>query len=275
MVFGRSLTPEERSGDAKWAAIVDGAMSAMMTGLASASAVWYSQKNIPSFRKLTNFQSKTALVIMPPLFAFGFASESTLLTFQRRMAEDAIAVKDDSVKSSALEDSKKLRQYNAVETEKQLAEIYKRDFKKKGKHNDFRIVKGDSLSPHHIFANYFQENPFKMLFGLGMPSVAYIFNKYNKKQIPLQLKLMQTRVVGQASVIIFLLSLVGFKTYMDNAGKYITEGEAFRQIEEAERVQQEVRASIRIARQNEVLKQELIKAEIEKAKKTLQRHDDS
>jgi len=115
----------------------------------------------------------------------------------------------------------------------------------------------------------------RMLFGLGMPSVAYIFNKYNKKQIPLQLKLMQTRVVGQASVIIFLLSLVGFKTYMDNAGKYITEGEAFRQIEEAERVQQEVRASIRIARQNEVLKQELIKAEIEKAKKTLQRHDDS
>ena len=87
-----------------------------------------------------------------------------------------------------------------------------------------RVVPGDSLSVHHRFANFFQENPFKILAGIGIPTVMYIFKgKSSQDHLATQLKIMHTRVLGQASVLIMLLSLMGFKEYMDRSGKYITE----------------------------------------------------
>jgi len=87
-----------------------------------------------------------------------------------------------------------------------------------------RVVSGDSLSVHHRFANFFQENPFKILAGIGIPTVLYIFKgKSGQEHLATQMKIMHTRVMGQASVLIMLLSLMGFKEYMDRSGKYITE----------------------------------------------------
>ena len=48
----------------------------------------------------------------------------------------------------------------------------------------------------------------------------------------MQSKLMHTRVFGQFAVISMLLGLMGFKTYMDNSGKYITQLEADYRVEE-------------------------------------------
>jgi hypothetical protein len=40
------------------------------------------------------------------------------------------------------------------------------------------------------------------------------------------MKIMHTRVIGQFAVISMLLTLMGFKEYMDRTGRFITEAEA-------------------------------------------------
>ena len=71
-----------------------------------------------------------------------------------------------------------------------------------------------------------QENPFKILCAIGVPTVFYIFKgREGQQHLQLQMKLMHTRVFGQFAVISMLLSLMGFKEYMDRNGKYITEAD--------------------------------------------------
>ena len=262
--YGRNLTPKENYGIAKYAAIKDGVMSGICVGIASTTAVWYMMKSNATFRKLTNFQSRTGMVIMPALFTFGIASENTLLNYQRQLAEDnAVVAKASTMistpSSSSLDtDHKPMMTF---ETEQQLAEMYKEEMKK-----PYRIVKGDTLGPHHQFLNFWQENPFKILVALGVPSVAYIFSKYNQKEIPFQLKVMQTRVVGQASVITFLLSLIGIKSYLDSAGSYITEAEAVKRLEDSERARRAMKERLSMEMKKEAMRTEMIRAEIRKAK---------
>ncbi len=51
---------------------------------------------------------------------------------------------------------------------------------------------------------------------------------------------MHTRVFGQFSVIIMLLSLMGFKSYMDNSGKFISQAEADNRVEEMKQMREEL-----------------------------------
>jgi hypothetical protein len=89
-----------------------------------------------------------------------------------------------------------------------------------------RVVPGSSLGVHHKIANFWQENPFKILAGIGIPSVLYIFRgKAGQEHLQMQMKVMHTRVLGQATVITMLLTLMGFKEYMDRTGKFITESD--------------------------------------------------
>mmetsp|Transcript_14408 Transcript_14408/g.22228 ORF Transcript_14408/g.22228 Transcript_14408/m.22228 type:complete len:268 (-) Transcript_14408:532-1335(-) len=266
MVFGRSLTPQDRADDATKKATMDGLISAVCMGMASGVSVWYGLNNSASFRKMTNFQSRTAMIIMPPLFAFAMSSESNLLRYQRDMAEDATRIKDVTTKTYS--NASALSEVNRVETEAQLSDLYKQHLR--NKRSGIRIVEGDSLGPHHLLANFWQENPFKMLVALGLPSVAYIFHKYNNKQIPFQLKVMQTRIVGQFSVIAFLLGLVGFKSYMDANGKFVTEADAIRDIEDIKRMEFELterlaRERVMQRKMNEVLQEELKKGKSKKS----------
>ena len=74
-----------------------------------------------------------------------------------------------------------------------------------------------------------------------VPTVAWIFyGKAGQEHIPFQLKVMQTRVMGQASVIAMLLTLMGFKEYMDRNGKFITEAEADARVDEMKRVREQL-----------------------------------
>jgi len=117
--------------------------------------------------------------------------------------------------------------------DKQLTELYRQSVEQSG----VRVVPGNTLGMHHKFANYWQENPFKILACLGVPAVAYIFyGKSGQEHIPFQLKVMQTRVMGQGTVIAMLLGLMGFKEYMDRNGKFITEEEADARVDEMKRV---------------------------------------
>ena len=62
----------------------------------------------------------------------------------------------------------------------------------------------------------------------------------DQKHLQLQSKLMHTRVFGQFTVIGMLLSLMGFKTYMDSMGKFITQKEADIRVEEMKRMREDL-----------------------------------
>ena len=54
----------------------------------------------------------------------------------------------------------------------------------------------------------------------------YIFKgRSGQEHLQLQMKVMHTRVMGQFAVISMLLTLMGFKEYMDRSGKFVTEAD--------------------------------------------------
>jgi len=107
--------------------------------------------------------------------------------------------------------------------EEQLLALYRKGVEESG----VRIISGDRLGLHHQLANFWQENPFKILGALGVPTVLYIFKgRSEQNHLQLQSKLMHTRVYGQFAVLTIFFSLMGFKNYMDKNGKFITEAEA-------------------------------------------------
>lgn len=212
-------------------------MSGTMALIPAGGALALAMQN-PRFVKATNWQSRTALVIMPALFAFGYTSENKLI---HRM--DEIATENEhshemarytTVDRKDLHDAQKGVNQAA---DQQLTELYRQSVEQSG----VRVVPGDSLGPHHKFMNFWQENPFKILACLGIPAVGYIYyGKSSQEHIPNQLKIMQTRVLGQGTVIAMLLTLMGVKQWMDNNGKYITEYEANSRVEEMKRVRAEL-----------------------------------
>ena len=69
----------------------------------------------------------------------------------------------------------------------------------------------------------------------------YIFSGRNdQKHLQLQSKLMHTRVFGQFAVISMLLGLMGFKSYMDSTGKFITQAEADNRVNEMKEMREEL-----------------------------------
>ncbi len=60
---------------------------------------------------------------------------------------------------------------------------------------------------------------------------------------------MHTRVFGQFTVISMLLALMGFKTYMDNTGKFITQKEADIRVEEMKRMREDLLKRIAFEKQ--------------------------
>lgn len=188
----------------------------------------------PRFFKATNWQSRTALAIMPALFVFGWTSERKLEHTMKQMAEESetSVAHQELARKHKDEELKKVRDsirqsMNADETEASVNDLYKKAMGIE----TVRVVPGEKLGYHHQFANFWQENPFKMLAGISVPTVLYIFKgKAGQQHLPFQLKVMHTRVFGQFAVIGMLLTLMGFKGWMDSEGKFITEIEAAEKI---------------------------------------------
>jgi hypothetical protein len=205
-----------------------------MALIPSTGAVYLAMRN-PRFVKATNWQSRTALAIMPALFMYGYAAESKLI---HRMEEVAEETQHTEASVKWAEKHQQLAKENttlAAEAEHELTSLYKKSVAESG----VRIVPGDRLSFHHQIANYWQENPFKILAIAGIPAVGYIFwGRAGKDHLQLQMKVMHTRVMGQFTVISLLLGLMGFKEYMDRNGKFITESEANARVAEMHAVRQ-------------------------------------
>lgn len=251
-----SLTPQHRSGEATSAAVVDGLVSAFATLIPSTAAVYAAMKNSPKFVRSTNWQSRTALAIMPPFFMYALSSEMKLNHKMREMASEA----DHSMKlnewaegqnnangtfssetrnnlSNSTNTLKRQESVKGGVTSKDLHALYQKSIEESG----VRIIAGDSLGLNHKAANFLQEHPFKILTAAGVPTILYIFQGRNdQKHLQLQSKLMHTRVFGQFAVISLLLSLMGFKSYMDNSGKYITQTEADYRVAEMERMREDL-----------------------------------
>jgi len=267
---GQSLTPRDRADEVAGIGMWDGLFSGFCTAIPSTVAVWYGMHYSPSFAKYTNWQSRTALVIMPPLFMFGISSEQKIAHRMREMAEEKSYSSDvtewaeeqqrkkeelkqhrnllnqdvhrrkastsllsqtsqDVINLEKDENQNTKKVLTEAERERQLGELYRKSVENSG----IRIVPGNSLGLHHRIANFWQENPFKILIALSVPTVGIIFkSRSSQSHLQFQSMVMHTRVMGQFSVILMLLSLMGFKGYMDANGKFVTEEDAQSRVED-------------------------------------------
>lgn len=206
-----SLTPQSRAAEATEAATWEGYINGALT-LIPTSGLMYILLQKPEFVKRTNWQSRTALVIMPALFVFAFTSETRLTHKMREIAEES-RHQDQTVRWA----EKKLSSddNDLVDAETQLTQLYMQSIEQSG----VNIVPGDKLSFYHVAANYTAANPIKVLAALAVPSVAWIFRgRAGKEHLDFSVKLLHTRVFGQFATLSLLLGVMGFKEFMDQNG---------------------------------------------------------
>ncbi len=171
-----SLTPAHRSDEATSAAARDGLINGMLALIPSTGAVYTAMKTSPKFVKSTNWQSRTALAIMPPFFMYALSSEKKLNHKMREMADEADHAKKINEWAENQSDLK-LNEKRGVAsssksmtaskssgiTDSQLHALYRQSVEESG----VRIVPGDSLGVHHQVANFFQAYPFTILSCVG------------------------------------------------------------------------------------------------------------
>lgn len=203
-----SLTPKHRSEEVTESAMSEGIMNAAMVMLPSMGGLYAAMQNA-TFRKVTNSQSRTALVIMPALFTFALTSELKMAHRMHEVAEET----EHSMKSVEWAEHQLRRQQVSKSKESQdLRTMYRQAVMNSG----IYVVDTPVLQTHHKVANFVQQNPFKCIAGIGLPAIGYIFmGQHGKEHLSLQLKILHTRVFGQAAVVCSLLGIMGLKEMMD------------------------------------------------------------
>lgn len=256
---GNNLTPAARSEEASSAAAWEGTINGLLTLLPSTAAVYIAMRN-PGFLKRTNFQSRTALAIMPAFFIFTLTSEQKLSHKMHEIAQESqhnhASVEWAEKQRSAQQKSNVAPQTN-IEAEAQLMRLYRQSVQESG----VNIVPGNQLSFHHQVANYTAENPIKVLAAMALPSIAWIFyGQAGQQGVQFSVKLLHTRVFGQFATISLLLSVMGFKEYMDKNGKYITQADADDRVEEMKLVRESLLARLDYDKEQRAIVQQEIKA---------------
>jgi hypothetical protein len=171
--------------------------------------------------QFTNWQSRTAITIMPALFIFALTSEHKMSHRMKEVAEET----DHAIKSVEWAERHHRQQttqktVQQLEDEESLRALYRTSVLQSG----IQLIAADSLGPQHKAANFVQANPFKCIAGIGIPAVAYIYyGRRQKEHLSFSLKLLHTRVIGQFAVICTLLGVMGLKEMMDRSGRFITE----------------------------------------------------
>eukprot|EP00934_Nitzschia_sp_Nitz4_P001998 Nitzschia sp. Nitz4//scaffold225_size51843//34944//35850//NITZ4_006900-RA/size51843-processed-gene-0.74-mRNA-1//-1//CDS//3329542690//1998//frame0 len=217
-----SLTPQSRSDEVVGSAMREGLVNGGITLVPTLGCLYVALQN-KKFLKYTNWQSRTALTIMPALFMFGLTSEQKLSNRMEQVAEET----EHAIRSVEWADrfhksqNPEMTEEDAIKAEEMRA-LYRRAVLNSG----VNVIEGKELGTHHRIANFVQENPFKCIVAIGAPAVAYIFyGRSGKEHLSLQLKILHTRVFGQFSIICTLLGVMGLKDMMDRQGKFVTESE--------------------------------------------------
>jgi len=220
-----SLTPEHRRDEVAASAMNDGMLNGVLAFVPSMAGLWLALKN-PTFRKVTNGQSRTAIVIMPPLFIFAVTGEQKLTHRMHEVASES----EHNLETVAWAE----RQKTASSHEVRLHDLYRQSILQSG----VRLVDTQTLSSYQKSANFIQNNPFKCIAAIGMPSVAYIFHgqggKLGGPVESFQMRILHTRVFGQFAVLCTLIGVMSLKEVMDRYGRYITEDDIEARIEEME-----------------------------------------
>ena len=248
-----SLTPASRNQEVTDEVMSEGYINAFLTFVPTLGGLYVAMKN-PTFRARTNWQSRTALVAMPTLFVFAWTAESHL---QRRMHEIAKETEhQEKTVQWAEEAMQTARTQSVLDSEKQLTKLYYDSVLKSG----VKVVPGDQLEWYHKGANFVAENPIKVLASLAVPAVATIFyGQAGEQHLEFSVKLLHTRVFGQFATISLLLSVMGFKDYMDRNGKFITEAEADARVQEMREVRESLMTRLAAEREHQKLLQDEVK----------------
>jgi hypothetical protein len=235
-----SLTPKDRSDEASWVATNEGSINGLLTLVPTCGGLYVAMQNA-AFVKRTNWQSRTAMVIMPALFMFTWTAEQKLSRKMKEMSEESRHATETvgwaereltRTKQVRRADSKIKKGMDNWTTEGHLTNLYRQSVEESG----VRIVDG-TLGWHHRAANFVAENPFKTLATFAVPSVAAIFwGQSGQEHLQMSMKLLHTRVFGQFATISLLLGVMGFKELMDQKGKFITQAEAEARVEEMHNV---------------------------------------
>ncbi|KAG2516568.1 hypothetical protein BBO99_00008254 [Phytophthora kernoviae] len=167
-----------------WDAYKGGIRAGAVAAAVSAVAVLSANKYWPAFRSRLSVSGKTALVVSPFLGAFTLVAETRLMHGVRN-PELYMATMDGS--------------YVPKQQEAPQLKLWQRG------------------------ANFLYDHPYRCLVTVGAPLVAGIYGyQHMNKGISASQQIMHTRIYGQASVVVLLLSSMAFHDYMAKRGKFET-----------------------------------------------------
>lgn len=180
------MDPEEKKAKVLHVAQHEGLRWATVAGALSSGAVFAGHHFSNWFRSRTNVSSRVALVISPPALIYVLVSEKVMINASRDPEE------------------------YGVFPEGHVAAPKK------------AVV--NSLAWHHHLANTAYQSPFATILAVGIPVVGTIFYQQSKAKPGQKLsqKILSTRVLGQTSVLIILVSTMFFRDYMmRNGGAFV------------------------------------------------------
>jgi hypothetical protein len=244
-----SLTPQTRADEAVKAAHDEGVLNFFIALVPSMGSVALAMRYSPYFVKRTNWQIRTALILSPPSFAYMLTGEQKLSHKMREIASET-QHSEETVKWAEQQWQEELKrrqqveqQQNTLTESEHIAALYKQSLAGTG----VRIV--PELQWYHNTSNYISENPVKVLAVLAVPAVAGIFHGRNEQQhLQIASKLMHTRVIGQFVTVMGLLSIMGFKDYMDRNGLFISQQQADERIAEMHAIRTMMKERLEIDR---------------------------
>lgn len=257
-----SLTPKSRRNEALDEVMKDGFWMGSLVLIPSMSAIYMAMRHSPIFVQRTNWQSRTAMAIMPALFAFAFTAESRLHEKMVTIANEeerktklllmehttTTPMKNQSNATNTMQNyqlnNNNNNNINSInksnqEIQHELMALYQKSLAQS--HVKFNIVDMEELSWHHKLGNYVSANPIKALSALAIPSIGMIlYGRAGQEHLKTSIKVLHTRVFGQFTVLALLLSIMGFKDYMQHNGIFITKHEALHQEEEMKQIRQQL-----------------------------------
>eukprot|EP00644_Phytophthora_capsici_P015402 jgi/Phyca11/507062/fgenesh2_kg.PHYCAscaffold_24_\ len=168
-----------------WHAYTSGVKAGAVTAVFAAAAVLTANKYSHAFRSRLSVSGKTALVVSPFLGAFTIVAENRLMHGARN-PELYMATMDGT--------------YVAPKKEASQLKFWQKS------------------------ANFLYDHPYRALITVGVPLVGGIYGyQHLNKGISTSQQIMHTRIYGQASVVVLLLSSMAFHDYMAKRGKFTVE----------------------------------------------------
>lgn len=212
-----SLTPKNRQQEVTDAAWNEGMVNGGMVLAPCLGGLYMAMQNA-KFRKVTNWQSRTAIVIMPALFAFALTSEHKMYHRMHEVAEEtehtikSVEWADNQIRRNTRQMKDQYGHDDIVQQKKkeEQRQLYRQSVLNSG----VRVVEGNELSTYEQTANFIHANPFKVIAGIGIPAVGFVFYGQGGQET-LQMRLLHTRVLGQASVLCTLMGIMALKDMMD------------------------------------------------------------